>query len=70
MSYPGPGPIHRHCIMCGRLFRVWRYELLQPNRAKFCTRECYAASRRAYSQALADGRLAVLLAEERNRHEQ
>jgi hypothetical protein len=53
MSYPGPGPIYRHCIMCGRPFRVWRCELLR-NRAKFCTVRCYSASRRAFSKMLAD----------------
>jgi hypothetical protein len=60
MSYPGPGPIYRHCIMCGRPFRVWRCELLR-NRAKFCTVRCYSASRRAFSEALADGRLELIL---------
>ena len=64
MSDPGPGPIYRHCIMCGRPFRVWRCELL-PNRAKFCTVGCYSASRRLFSEALADGRLEVILANER-----
>jgi hypothetical protein len=64
MSYPGPGPIYRQCIFCGRPFRVWRCELLL-NRAKFCTRKCYSASRRLFSHALADGRLEVILASER-----
>jgi hypothetical protein len=50
--------------MCGRPFRVWRCELLR-NRAKFCTVKCYSASRRAFSKALADGRLEVILANER-----
>jgi hypothetical protein len=60
MSYPGPGPIYRHCIVCGRPFKVWRCELLR-NRAKFCTRECYSASRRLFSEALANGRLELIL---------
>jgi hypothetical protein len=64
MSGPGSGSIYRRCIMCGRPFRVWRCELL-PNRAKFCTVRCYSASRRAFSNALADGRLEVILANER-----
>jgi hypothetical protein len=64
MSYPGPGPIYRQCIMCERPFRVWRCELLR-NRAKFCSVRCYSASRRAFSKALADGRLEVILANER-----
>jgi hypothetical protein len=63
MSYPGPGPIHRNCIVCGRPFRVWRCELLR-NRAKFCTPKCYSASRRLFSKALADGRLELILASE------
>ena len=65
-QYPGPGPIYRHCIMCGRPFRVWKCELLR-NRAKFCTRKCYSASRRLFSQALADGRLELILASELDR---
>jgi hypothetical protein len=64
MSYPGPGPIYRHCIVCGRPFRVWRCELLR-NRAKFCTRKCYSTSRRLFSEALADGRLESILQEMR-----
>jgi hypothetical protein len=66
MSYPGPGPIYRRCIVCGRPFRVWRCELLR-NRAKFCTRECYSASRRLFSNALADGRLELILSDELER---
>jgi hypothetical protein len=63
MSYPGPGPIYRHCIVCGRPFRVWKCELLR-NRAKFCTQRCYFISRRLFSIALASGRLEVILANE------
>jgi hypothetical protein len=65
MSYPA-GSIYRHCILCGRAFRVWKYEL-QPNRTKFCTRQCYSASRRLFSKALAHGRLKVILAGELER---
>jgi hypothetical protein len=64
MSYPGPGAIHRQCIMCGRPFRVWESELKKANRGKFCTRECYSESRRAFSEALCDGRLESILMEE------
>jgi len=64
MSYPGPGAIHRQCILCGRSFRVWTYELRKPNRAKFCGRECYFESRRVFSTALSDGRLDAILADE------
>ena len=60
MSYPGPGPIYRHCIMCGRPFRVWRCELLR-NRAKFCTVRCYFAARRLFSEALAESELEIIL---------
>jgi hypothetical protein len=64
MSYPGPGAIHRQCIMCGLPFRVWEYELRQSNRAKFCSIGCYSESRRIFSAALSDGRLAILLADD------
>jgi hypothetical protein len=62
MSYPGPGPIYKRCPVCGRSFRAFASELRKPNRAKFCTRACYSASRRAYSAALCDGRLEKILA--------
>jgi hypothetical protein len=65
MSYPGPGAIHRQCIMCGRSFRVWASELKKPNRAKFCTKSCYSKSRRAFTAALSDGRLEAILTEDR-----
>jgi hypothetical protein len=52
--------------MCGSPFRVWACHLRQGNRGKFCTPECYYASRRAIAKALADGRLDSLLAEERS----
>jgi hypothetical protein len=60
MSYPGPGPIYRHGIMCGWPFRIWKCELLR-NGGKFCTVRCYSASRRAFSEALADGGLEHIL---------
>src|SRR5262249_55239319 len=66
MSYPGPGRMYRHCIWCGRPFRFWRWELSR-NRGKFCSQRCYLAARRAFTKALADGRLELILAEERER---
>jgi hypothetical protein len=66
MSYSGER-IYRLCIWCDRPFHVWRFELKQRNRGKFCSVRCYSASRRAFSNALADGRLEVILAEERER---
>jgi len=65
MSYPGPGPMYRPCIMCDRPMRVWEHHLLHRNRSKFCSRCCYYAARRAFSDALADGRLESFLAPER-----
>jgi hypothetical protein len=64
MSYPGPGAVYRNCIMCDAPFRVWKCAVA-PNRGKFCSRECYYISRRAFSQALADGRLEGFFARER-----
>jgi hypothetical protein len=64
MRYPDAVPIYRHCLMCGRPFRVWRWGLLR-NRGKFCTKRCYFTSLRAFSKALADGRLELILAPER-----
>jgi hypothetical protein len=59
--------IYRQCIWCDRPFHVWRFKLAQRNRGKFCSPPCYAASRRAFSEALADGRLEAILAPERKR---
>jgi hypothetical protein len=67
MSYPGANAAYRQCIWCSRPFRVWRFQLVAGNRGKFCTRQCYDASRRAFSEALADGRLEGILAPERER---
>jgi len=66
MSYSGER-IYRLCIWCDRPFHVCRFELAQRNRGKFCCHPCYAASRRAFSDALADGRLEGILAPERKR---
>ena len=66
MSYPGER-IYRPCIWCDRPFHVWRFELKQRNRGKFCSHRCYVASRRAFSNALADGRLEGILVKERER---
>jgi hypothetical protein len=51
--------------MCGRSFREWRYR--QRQGARFCSRLCDFGARRVFRQALADGRLDALLAEERAR---
>ena len=67
MSYPGYDAMYRQCIMCDRSMRVWKHHLLARNRSKFCSRRCYYAARRAFSDALADGRLDSILAEERAR---
>ena len=66
MSYSGER-IYRQCLWCDRPFHVWRFELKQRNRGKFCSHRCYAASRQAFSKALADGRLEGILAPERER---
>jgi hypothetical protein len=58
---------YRACIWCDRPFHVWRFELAQRNRGKFCSSPCYAASRRAFSDMLASGQLESLLAPQRER---
>jgi hypothetical protein len=58
---------YRPCVWCDRPFHIWRFELKQLNRGKFCGRRCYYAARKAFSNALADGRLAAVLAPERAR---
>ena len=65
-AYPGSQSIYRECLVCKRPFRVWKCRLLS-NRAKFCSMACFSASRKAYSEALADGRLEVILKQNRER---
>ena len=64
--YPGERK-YRPCIWCERPVRTWKFLLKQRNRGKFCSRQCSTASIRAFSDALADGRLEGILAEERKR---
>jgi hypothetical protein len=66
MSYPHER-IYRPCIWCARPVRTWKYLFKQHTRGKFCSTRCYLASRRAFSDALADGRLEAILAPERKR---
>lgn len=58
--YPEVGHVFRHCLVCGRPFRVCKSRLLRPG-AKFCTQQCYFAAWRAFSEALASDRLGLIL---------
>jgi hypothetical protein len=62
---PGTGTVYLHCAMCARPFRTFRYRLREG--AKFCSMRCCWAAQRAFTKALADGRLELILAEERER---
>jgi hypothetical protein len=66
MSYPGERK-YRPCVWCDKPFHVWEHVLKQRNRGKFCSHRCYTESRRAFSDALSDGRLEAVLAPERER---
>ena len=61
MSYPSPGAIYRHCVVCGRPFRVEQAELRRRPNA-FCTTSCYWKSWRVFRRALASGLLEQILA--------
>jgi len=60
--YPVPerGHVYRHCVMCGRPFRVCNSQLARRG-ARFCTVRCYHAALRAFSEALASDRLGLVL---------
>jgi hypothetical protein len=58
---------YRACIWCDRPFHVWRFQLKERNGGRYCSRPCYAAYLRAFSEALADGRLDSILGPERAR---
>jgi hypothetical protein len=66
MRYPGERK-YKPCTWCARPVHVWQHVLKQPNRGKFCSRFCYYAARRAFSDALASGQLESLLAPQRAR---
>jgi hypothetical protein len=60
--YPVPerGHVYRHCVMCGRPFRVCNSQLARRS-AKFCTVRCYHAALRVFREALASDRLELIL---------
>jgi hypothetical protein len=59
-KYPAVGHVYRQCVMCRRPFRVCKSQLARRS-AKFCTVRCYHAALRAFSEALADNRLWLIL---------
>jgi hypothetical protein len=61
----GDGSRWIKCAMCDRPFKVFRYQLREGT--KFCSLSCLWAAQRAFTRALADGRLSGILAEERER---
>src|SRR5262245_34689418 len=62
---PGAGSQWIQCAMCDRPFKVFRYQLREGT--KFCSRFCCWEAQRAFTRALADGRLSGILALERAR---
>jgi len=62
---PGAGSQWIQCAMCERSFKVFHYQVREGT--KFCSRFCCWAAQRAFTRALADGRLNGILAEERAR---
>src|SRR5258705_11826051 len=58
--YPEVGHVYRQCVMCKRPFRVCKSQLARRG-AKFCTVRCYHAALREFSEALAGGRLGLIL---------
>jgi len=62
---PETGSTYLRCAMCGRTFRVFKYRMRE--KAKFCSMPCCWAAQRAFMKALCDGRLDMLLADERER---
>ena len=62
---PGAGSQWIKCAMCERPFKVFRYQLREGT--KFCSRFCCWTAQRAFTRALADGRLNGILALERER---
>src|SRR5258707_15663567 len=59
--YPERGHVYRHCVVCGRPFRVCNSQLARRS-ARFCTVRCYHEALRAFSEALASDRLELILA--------
>jgi hypothetical protein len=57
--YPEVGHVYRQCVICGRPFRVCKAALARRS-AKFCAVRCYHAALRAFHEALADDRLALI----------
>jgi hypothetical protein len=66
--YPEVGHLYRQCVMCRRPFRVCKSALARRS-AKFCTVKCYHAALRAFTEAIAGGRLELILQVERHRRQ-
>jgi ferredoxin len=60
--YPQVGHLFRKCVVCGRVFRIYKSDL-KWGACMFCTRKCHRVSRSLFRRMLADGRLEPLLKE-------
>jgi hypothetical protein len=59
-----PGHIFRHCVLCGKPFRLFKSQLRRPRRqGLFCTNRCHAVALKLFSTGLATGRLEPVLKE-------
>ena len=56
MSYPGSGAAYRHCIVCGRPFRIVPAEA-RRRASVFCTLSCFWKSWRVFRRMLQEGLL-------------
>src|SRR5258708_16801344 len=56
----GAGSLYQHRALCRRPFHTYRCRL-RENNGKFCSIKCYHAALRAFSEALANDRLELIL---------
>ena len=61
-NYMGDGSRHSYekCIACGRVYFAYRSRLAKCT-GRFCTRRCFWRSWKAFSRALAEGKLENIL---------
>jgi hypothetical protein len=54
MSFPGVGAERRECLVCGKVFLIYRVEALKYRRGYFCSSRCQSLGMGLFWQALAN----------------
>jgi hypothetical protein len=59
MSFPGVGAERRECLVCGKVFLIYRSEAQARHGGYFCSRRCCDRALGLFWEGLASGRINV-----------